>query len=80
MHNVRVFIDDEAEVSSEADVSNDEDGEDDSSSDSFIDDRMNPTATTQSRASGIDMMAIYRRSLLSQIPVEGGTNVSATFS
>ncbi|XP_054813100.1 LOW QUALITY PROTEIN: DEAD-box ATP-dependent RNA helicase FANCM-like [Prosopis cineraria] len=80
MHKVRVFIDDEAEVSSEADVSNDEDGEDDGSLDSFIDDRMNPTASTQSKASGIDMMAIYRRSLLSQLPVEGGTNISATFS
>ncbi|KAK4256250.1 hypothetical protein QN277_009138 [Acacia crassicarpa] len=80
LHNARVFIDDEAEVSSEADVSNDEDGEDDSSMDSFIDDRMNPTAATQSRASGIDMMAIYRRSLLSQLPAEGGTNSSATFS
>ena len=50
-------------VSSEADASDDEDGEDDSSLDGSIDDRLNPTATTQSRASGLDMMAIYRFSL-----------------
>lgn len=49
-------------VSSEGDVSNDEDVEveDDSSLDSFIDDRMNSTAITQPGASRVDMMAIYR--------------------
>ena len=50
-------------VSLEADASDDEDGEDDSSLDGFIDDRLNPTGTTQSRVSGLDMMSIYRFSL-----------------
>ncbi|KAF7836457.1 DEAD-box ATP-dependent RNA helicase FANCM isoform X1 [Senna tora] len=80
MQKVRVFIDEEAEVSSEAEVSNDEDDEVDSSMDSFIDDRMNSTSSSQPGASRIDMMAIYRRSLLSQTPFEGGINVSATIS
>lgn len=50
-------------VSSEAEVSDDEEDDEDNNSydDSFIDDRMNPTATsTQAESSGVDMMAIYR--------------------
>ncbi|KAH0988951.1 hypothetical protein GBA52_000434 [Prunus armeniaca] len=42
--DVRVFIEEEAEVSSEADISDDEEDERDNySNDSFIDDRINPT-------------------------------------
>ncbi|BBG95994.1 DEAD/DEAH box RNA helicase family protein [Prunus dulcis] len=60
--DVRVFIEEEAEVSSEADISDDEEDERDNySNDSFIDDRINPTvAGTQFASGGIDMMAIYR--------------------
>ncbi|KAK7263790.1 hypothetical protein RJT34_31387 [Clitoria ternatea] len=68
--NVRDFIEEEAEVSSDAYVSNDEDDEDGNSFDSFIDDRTNPTAASQPEASRMDMMAIYRRSLLSQAPID----------
>ncbi|XP_058769697.1 DEAD-box ATP-dependent RNA helicase FANCM-like isoform X1 [Vicia villosa] len=80
--NVRVrdFIEEEAEVSSDASVSNDEDAEDDNSVDSFIDDQTNLTAATQPGASRMDMMAIYRRSLLSQTPMNGGPRFSTTFS
>ncbi|XP_050888499.1 DEAD-box ATP-dependent RNA helicase FANCM isoform X2 [Lathyrus oleraceus] len=80
--NVRVrdFIEEEAEVSSDASVSNDEDAEDGNSVDSFIDDQTNLTAVTQPGASRMDMMAIYRRSLLSQTPVSGGPKFSTTFS
>ncbi|XP_027911774.1 DEAD-box ATP-dependent RNA helicase FANCM-like isoform X3 [Vigna unguiculata] len=79
-YNVRDFIEEEAEVSSDAYVSNDEDGEDDNSFDSFIDDRTNPTAVSQPEASRMDMMAIYRRSLLSQAPRNGALDFSATFT
>ncbi|KAK3036008.1 hypothetical protein RJ639_031181 [Escallonia herrerae] len=60
----RVFIEEEAEVSSEVSVSDDEDDEQDDSYDgSFIDDRLNTTAaSTQAEASRSDMMAIYRNS------------------
>lgn len=78
--NVRDFIEEEAEVSSDASVSNDEDVEDDNSVDSFIDDRINATAASQPEASRMDMMAIYRRSLLSQTPISGGLKFSTTFS
>ncbi|OVA08698.1 Helicase [Macleaya cordata] len=69
--NINDFIEEEAEVSSDAEVSEDEEEKDnDSYDDSFIDDRINLTlATTQAEATGRDMMAIYRRSLLSP-PVE----------
>ncbi|XP_073225685.1 DEAD-box ATP-dependent RNA helicase FANCM [Cicer arietinum] len=78
--NARDFIEEEAEVSSDASVSNDEDVEDENSFDSFIDDRTTLTAASQPEASRMDMMAIYRRSLLSQTPISGGPRFSATFS
>lgn len=65
--NVRAFIDEEAEVSSDATISGDEDDKIKSSFDSFIDDRISASATsTQDETGQPDMMAIYRRSLLSQ--------------
>ncbi|KAM5574913.1 DEAD-box ATP-dependent RNA helicase FANCM [Rosa sericea] len=80
-NDVREFIDEEAEVSSE-DISDDEEDEPDNySNDSFIDDRINSTAaSTQAATSGIDMMAVYRRSLLTQSPMERQPSSSATFS
>ncbi|XAR55643.1 RNA helicase [Bertholletia excelsa] len=72
VRNVKAFIEEEAEVSSEVEVSDDENDEQDDNSydDSFIDDRMDLTvASTQAEASRTDMMAIYRRSLLSQSPM-----------
>ncbi|CAN4081441.1 unnamed protein product [Withania somnifera] len=63
------FIEEEAEVSSEVSVSDDEEDKQDFSSydDSFIDDRINPTAAdSQAEAGEVDMIAIYRRSLLTQ--------------
>ncbi|CAL0329459.1 unnamed protein product [Lupinus luteus] len=77
VHDVRDFIEEEAEVCSDASASNDEDDEDVNSFDSFIDDRMNLTAASQPEASRIDMMAIYRRSLLSQTPMSGELNFCA---
>ncbi|XP_057504285.1 DEAD-box ATP-dependent RNA helicase FANCM isoform X2 [Actinidia eriantha] len=70
--DVRSFIEDEAEVSSEVEVSDEEDDQDIYSyDDSFIDDRINPTeASFQPETSRTDMMAIYRHSLLSQSPME----------
>ncbi|XP_038996507.1 DEAD-box ATP-dependent RNA helicase FANCM-like isoform X5 [Hibiscus syriacus] len=71
-NDVRTFIDEEAEVSTEAEISlEEEDDESDSYDDSFIDDRINPTAdSTQIESAGrVDMIAIYRRSLLSQSPM-----------
>lgn len=69
--DARAFIEVEAEVSSEGLVSDDEDEEDcNSYDDSFIDDRINLTAAdTQADSSRMDMMAIYRRSLLTQSPM-----------
>ncbi|XP_050233297.1 DEAD-box ATP-dependent RNA helicase FANCM isoform X2 [Mercurialis annua] len=67
------FIEEEAEVSSDAEISGDEEDDKVSSSydDSFIDDRINSTATsTQVENSGVDMLAVYRRSLLTQSPME----------
>ncbi|XP_076944817.1 DEAD-box ATP-dependent RNA helicase FANCM-like [Bidens hawaiensis] len=67
--DARVFIDDEAEASSEASDDEVENGED-SYCGSFIDDRINPTmAATQAETGQVDMMAIYRRSLLTQSPI-----------
>ncbi|XP_022152476.1 DEAD-box ATP-dependent RNA helicase FANCM [Momordica charantia] len=69
--NVRAFIEEEAEVTSDATISEDE--EDDkikSSFDSFIDDRVSASGgtCTQDETGRPDMMAVYRRSLLSQSP------------
>ncbi|XP_059280507.1 DEAD-box ATP-dependent RNA helicase FANCM isoform X1 [Lycium ferocissimum] len=66
------FIEEEAEVSSEVSVSDDEEDKQDFSTydDSFIDDRINPTAAdSQAEAGEVDMIAIYRRSLLTQSPI-----------
>ncbi|KAM3394814.1 DEAD-box ATP-dependent RNA helicase FANCM isoform X1 [Capsicum galapagoense] len=68
---VAEFIEEEAEVSSEVSVSDDEDKQDFSSyDDSFIDDRIDPTsADSQVEAGEVDMIAVYRRSLLTQSPI-----------
>uniref|UniRef100_J3N6H0 Fanconi anemia group M protein n=1 Tax=Oryza brachyantha TaxID=4533 RepID=J3N6H0_ORYBR len=73
---LNTFIDDEAEVSEDADVSADEDNDhsEDKYEDSFIDDQATPTGQfTQSihrgENNGDNMMAFYRRSLLTQSPV-----------
>ncbi|CDP18879.1 unnamed protein product [Coffea canephora] len=82
-NRAKVFVEDEAEVSLEVMVSSDEEDEqeDNSYEDSFIDDRINPTAkSTQAEESGIDMMAVYRRSLLSQSPLVGVANFSEDFT
>lgn len=70
-NNARIFIDAEAEVSSESEMSVDEkeDLTGDSVEDSFIDDGTMPTANTQAECAKVDMMAVYRRSLLSQSPL-----------
>ncbi|KAJ6693634.1 hypothetical protein OIU85_004415 [Salix viminalis] len=81
--NVRAFIEEEAEVSSEAEISDDEADDPGNSSydDSFIDDRINPTvASADSEASRADMMAVYRCSLLSQSPMARESSSSATFT
>uniref|UniRef100_A0A2N9HDI2 Helicase ATP-binding domain-containing protein n=1 Tax=Fagus sylvatica TaxID=28930 RepID=A0A2N9HDI2_FAGSY len=80
--DARDFIEEEAEVSSDADISDDEEDEqDNNSNDSFIDDRINSTAaSTQAESCRVDMMAIYRRSLLSQSPMHRLPNCSATLS
>ncbi|XP_011001109.1 PREDICTED: putative ATP-dependent RNA helicase mfh2 [Populus euphratica] len=70
-------------VSSEAEISDDEadDLGNSSNDDSFIDDRINPTvASADSKASRADMMAVYRRSLLSQSPMARESSSSATFT
>ncbi|XP_042481041.1 DEAD-box ATP-dependent RNA helicase FANCM isoform X2 [Macadamia integrifolia] len=76
------FIEEEAEVSSEVEVSDDEEDDRDNSSydDSFIDDRINPTAGSTQAAAGVDMMAIYRRSLLTQSPRENQRDRLTNFS
>lgn len=59
-------------VSSEVSVSDDEEDKQDFSSydDSFVDDRIDPTAAdSQGEAGEVDMIAIYRRSLLTQSPI-----------
>ncbi|XP_019245999.1 PREDICTED: uncharacterized protein LOC109225698 [Nicotiana attenuata] len=71
------FIEEEAEVSSEVSVSDDEEDKQDYSSydDSFIDDKINPTAAdSQAEAGEVDMIAIYRRSLLTQSPIPNLSN------
>ncbi|CAH9109218.1 unnamed protein product [Cuscuta europaea] len=70
--DAKAFIEVEAEVSSEGLVSDDEEEEDcNSYDDSFIDDRISLTAVdTQADSCRMDMMAVYRRSLLTQSPVE----------
>ncbi|KAJ8531144.1 hypothetical protein K7X08_025875 [Anisodus acutangulus] len=74
------FIEEEAEVSSEVSVSDDEEDNQDFSSydNSFIDDRINPTAAdSQGEAGEVDMIAIYRRSLLTQSTIP---NLSTDYS
>ncbi|KAK1300524.1 hypothetical protein QJS10_CPB13g00720 [Acorus calamus] len=69
--NVKVFIEEEVEVSASAEASEDEEdgNDDDAYDDSFIDDHTNPSVgSTQAEVGGHDMMAVYRRSLLSQSP------------
>ncbi|CAN1235468.1 DEAD-box ATP-dependent RNA helicase FANCM [Linum perenne] len=63
---IKDFIEEEAEVSPNGESSDDEivDEDDNTYEPSFIDDRMNPTQPTK-----LDMMAVYRRSLLSQSPM-----------
>lgn len=70
-----IYIDEEVEVSEDANISVDEDDgqSDDKYEDSFIDDQTTPTGQfTQSEQGGQntgDMMAFYRRSLLTQSTV-----------
>ncbi|KAJ8464345.1 hypothetical protein OPV22_026897 [Ensete ventricosum] len=67
------FIEEEAEVSEDAEVSVDEedDEHDEKYEDSFIDDRTNPTEeSSQAEINGGDVLAFYRRSLLTQSPTE----------
>ncbi|CAI0556807.1 unnamed protein product [Linum tenue] len=69
---IQDFIEEEAEVSENGEVSEDErvDEDDNSYDQSFIDDRINPTAgSAETQPSRVDMMAVYRRSLLSQSPM-----------
>ncbi|KAH6765134.1 hypothetical protein C2S51_016383 [Perilla frutescens var. frutescens] len=71
--NAAAYIEEEAEVSSDALASDDEEDAQEGSSyeDSFIDDGLNPTSSnTQAGSSRTDMMAIYRRSLLTQSPFQ----------
>ncbi|RWR86870.1 ATP-dependent DNA helicase mph1 isoform X1 [Cinnamomum micranthum f. kanehirae] len=69
--HVTDFIEDEAEVSADAEVSEDEEdvNGDNECDDSFIDDRMSSPSSTQAEVGRIDMMAIYRKSLLTQSPL-----------
>lgn len=67
-------------MSSEVSVSDDEEDKQNFSSydDSFIDDRINPTAAdSQAEAGEVDMISIYRRSLLSQSPI---LNISTDYT
>ncbi|CAN8285643.1 unnamed protein product [Cochlearia groenlandica] len=77
-----VFIDAEAEVSSEAEMSADENGDltGNSYEDSFIDDGTMPTANTQAESGKVDMMAVYRRSLLSQSPLPAKSDSDKSLS
>ncbi|KAM0939987.1 putative RNA helicase [Dioscorea sansibarensis] len=74
-NHANYLIDEEAEVSQDADVSEDEeDGDrDDEYEDSFIDDKANATPT-QAEHTG-DMLAFYRRSLLTQSPLGLATSL-----
>uniref|UniRef100_A0A803M4Z6 Fanconi anemia group M protein n=1 Tax=Chenopodium quinoa TaxID=63459 RepID=A0A803M4Z6_CHEQI len=73
--DARDFIDEEAEVSSEDAVPDSEDEVNNEDSDayeeSFIDDQTDPAVGSgQTEDSKMDMMAIYRRSLLTQSPFQ----------
>ncbi|VFQ90429.1 unnamed protein product [Cuscuta campestris] len=74
--DARAFLEVEAEVSSEGLASDDEEEEEEeedcnSYDGSFIDDQINsPAVDTQANSCRMDMMAIYRRSLLTQSPME----------
>ncbi|VFQ71599.1 unnamed protein product [Cuscuta campestris] len=71
--DARAFLEVEAEVSSEGLASDEEEEEEDCNSydGSFIDDQINsPAVDTQANSCRMDMMAIYRRSLLTQSPME----------
>ncbi|KVH88388.1 DNA/RNA helicase, DEAD/DEAH box type, N-terminal [Cynara cardunculus var. scolymus] len=64
-------------ASGDEDVDNGQDSYDGS----FIDDRINPTvASTQAEAAECDMMALYRRSLLSQTPIQRSSHLSVDLS
>eukprot|EP00268_Persea_americana_P034252 TRINITY_DN3391_c0_g2_i1.p1 TRINITY_DN3391_c0_g2~~TRINITY_DN3391_c0_g2_i1.p1 ORF type:complete len:872 (+),score=168.08 TRINITY_DN3391_c0_g2_i1:1177-3792(+) len=65
------FIEDEAEVSADAELSEDEEdvNGNDEYDDSFIDDRMSSPSSNQAEVGRVDMMAIYRKSLLTQSPL-----------
>ncbi|KAI5053894.1 hypothetical protein GOP47_0014950 [Adiantum capillus-veneris] len=68
-----LLVDEEAEVSSGEDVSTDEDDEDDEqgSLQDFIDDQVEPTVgASEGTDEPIDMMAVYRKSLLTQSPLD----------
>ncbi|VFQ86017.1 unnamed protein product [Cuscuta campestris] len=74
--DARAFLEVEAEVSSES-LASDEEEEEEEEEDcnsydgSFIDDQINsPAVDTQANSCRMDMMAIYRRSLLTQSPME----------
>ncbi|KAL4183271.1 hypothetical protein AMTRI_Chr11g97350 [Amborella trichopoda] len=76
------FIDEEAEVSSDTEVSEDNEDENENygESNSFIDDSVEPSAAYLLGETGErDMMAIYRRSLLSQSPRERQLDLLAKF-
>ncbi|XP_042421902.1 DEAD-box ATP-dependent RNA helicase FANCM-like [Zingiber officinale] len=66
------FIEEEADVSEDAQVSEDEvdDEQNEKYEDSFIDDRINPTEENTQAENGGDMVTFYRRSLLTQSPME----------
>ncbi|XP_068662266.1 DEAD-box ATP-dependent RNA helicase FANCM isoform X3 [Aristolochia californica] len=70
--DIKDFIEEEAEVSADAEVSGDEqEDKPEDQEDSFIDDRVDPSAVNgAAEVEEVDMMAIYRRSLLTQSPVE----------
>ncbi|KAG0499747.1 hypothetical protein HPP92_004438 [Vanilla planifolia] len=81
MQDVDAFFEEEAEVSEDAPFSEDEviDEKSDQYDDSFIDDRPNLTeVSTTAESSGNDMMAFYRRSLLSQSPIVVPGKLTAT--
>ncbi|XP_051139283.1 DEAD-box ATP-dependent RNA helicase FANCM [Andrographis paniculata] len=81
--SIAAFIEEEAEISSEAVASDDEEDDEEGSSyeDSFIDDGANTTsAATPAGDGGTDMMAIYRRSLLSQSPFQRLPDFAKNFS
>ncbi|CAN6472368.1 unnamed protein product [Victoria cruziana] len=78
--HVNDFFDEEAEVSSDVDVSEDEREDCEGPEiNSFIDDGVDSTiATTRAKAGETDMIAFYRRSLLSQSPLERHLNFNGS--